>query len=439
MGVMKIAVLGLWHQGVVAAACLADMGFEVVGADPDVQRIADLRKGRAPLFEPSLDALLEKGVAGCGLTFTADVVDAVRDVQYVFVMFDTPVNEMDESDLGGIFQTFEQISPAIADDAVILVTAQVPVGTCDRLIEIINAHKTSVPASIAYIPENLRLGQAIERFRAPALPVIGCDDQRTFDRLLMIFGSTASGWQHVTLRTGEMVKHALNAFLALNICFANEIGNLCDEVGADGKRIGEVLRMEPRIGTKAMLMPGLGFSGGTLARDMQTLRSLGRSRDIPTPLLDGAWQSNIQQNKLVVRKLLRALKKLSGVRIAVLGLTYKPDTSTLRRSAALDVIAELVGVGAVVTAHDPKADAEEVRAVSTCTVRADPLAALEGADALVLMTPWNDYKDLDFEAAKRAMTGTYVLDTAGLWDGKKVSAAGLIYDEIGRGRRIAIT
>jgi UDPglucose 6-dehydrogenase len=123
----------------------------------------------------------------------------------------------------------------------------------------------------------------------------------------------------------------------------------------------------------------------------------------------------------------------------VLGLTYKPDTSTLRRSAALDVIAELIGVGAVVTAHDPKADAEEVRAVSACTVRADPLAALEGADALVLMTPWSDYKDLDFEAAKRSMAGTYVLDTAGLWDGKQVSAAGLIYDEIGRGRRIAIT
>jgi UDPglucose 6-dehydrogenase len=436
---MKIAVLGLWHQGVVAAACLADMGFEVVGADPDVQQIADLQKGRAPLFEPGLDALLEKGVAGGGLTFTADVVDAVRDVQYVFVMFDTPVNEMDESDLGGIFQTFEQIAPAIADDAVILVTAQVPVGTCDRLIGIVNARRTSAPASIAYIPENLRLGQAIERFRAPALPVIGCDDQRTFDRLLTIFGSTASGWRHVTLRTGEMVKHALNAFLALNICFANELGNLCDEVGADGKRVGEVLRMEPRIGTEAMLLPGLGFSGGTLARDMQTLRSLGRRRDIPTPLLDGAWQSNIQQNQLVVRKLSRALQKLSGARIAVLGLTYKPNTSTLRRSASLDVIAELIGVGAVVAAHDPKADAEEVGAVSSCTVRADPLAALEGADALVLMTPWSDYKDLDFEAVKRAMAGTYVLDTAGLWDGEKVSAAGLIYDEIGRGRRIAIT
>jgi len=436
---MKIAVLGLWHQGVVSAACLADMGFEVVGADPDVQRIAELRNGRAPLFEPGLDALLEKGVTSGKLGFTADVVSAVRDVPYVFVMFDTPVNEKDESDLSGIFETFEQIAPAVTDDAVILVTAQVPVGTCDRLIEIVKAGKTGSSASIAYIPENLRLGQAIERFRAPALPVIGCDDQRTFERMLTIFGSTASNWQHVSLRTGEMVKHALNAFLALSICFANELGNLCDEVGADGKRVGEVLRMEPRIGTKAMLMPGLGFSGGTLARDMQTLRSLGRNGNIPTPLLDGAWQSNIQQNELVVRKLRRALPKLAGARIAVLGLTYKPDTSTLRRSAALEVIADLTAAGAVVAAHDPKADAEEIKALSSCTLYADALAALEGADGLVLMTPWSDYKNLDFEAAKKAMAGTYVLDTAGLWDGKRVSAAGLMFDEIGRGRRIAIT
>ena len=436
---MKIAVLGLWHQGVVAAACLTDMGFEVVGADLDTQRVAELQKGHAPLFEPGLDALLEKGVAGGKLTFTTNIVDAVRNVPYIFVMFDTPVNEKDESDLSGIFQTFEEIAPVVTDDAVILVTAQVPVGTCDRLIETINANKAGSPASIAYIPENLRLGQAIERFMAPALPVIGCDDKQTFDRLLTIFGSTASNWQHVTLRTGEMVKHALNAYLALSICFANELGNLCDEVGADGKRLGEVLRMEPRIGIKAMLMPGLGFSGGTLARDMQTLRGLGRKGNIPTPLLDGAWQSNIQQNQLVLRKLSRALPKLSGARIAVLGLTYKPDTSTLRRSAALEVIAELTGAGAVITAHDPKADAEEVKALSSCTLHADILAALEGADALVLMTPWRDYKDLDFEAVKGAMAGTYVLDTAGLWDGKRVSAAGLVYDEIGRGRRIANT
>jgi UDPglucose 6-dehydrogenase len=435
MGAVKIAILGLWHQGVVAAACLADAGHEIVAADADADRIAQLQKGRAPLFEPGLDALIEKGLAGGALSFTTDLAGAVRGAPYVFAMFDTPVNEKDESDLSGIFETFNKIAPAVANDAVILVTAQVPVGTCDQLIAIVNTGKAAGHAAIAYWPENLRLGQAIERFRRPPLPVIGCDDKQPFDKLMTVLGPMAPIWEHVTLRTGEMVKHALNAFMALNVCFANELGNICDEVGADGKRVGDVLRIEPRIGDKAMLSPGLGFSGGTLARDMQTLRALGRKHDVPTLLLDGAWEANGQQNKLVVRKLSRALPKLEGAHIAVLGLTYKPDTSTLRRSAALEVIADLTAAGAVITAHDPKADPGEVKDNSDCTLCATPLDAVKGAEALVLMTPWSDYKDLDFKNVKAAMAGTYVLDTAGLWNPERIVGAGLVFDDIGRGRR----
>lgn len=432
---MKIAVLGLWHQGVVAAACLADLGHEVVGSDLDTSKFAQLREGRSPLFEPGLDELLKKSIAAGKLSFNDEVADAVKGMPYVFVSFDTPVNEKDESDLSGIFETFRRIAPALAPDAVILVTAQVPVGTCDQLIAIANEGRTVGEATIAYIPENLRLGQAIERFMAMPLPVIGCNDTATFDKLLQILAPMAPNWKHVSLRTGEMVKHALNAFLAVNICFANELGNLCDEVGADGKDVGLSLRLEPRVGAKAMLLPGLGFSGGTLARDMQTLQGLGRSHGIETPLLEGAWISNGRQNKLVVRKLTKALSSLKGARVAVLGLTYKPDTSTLRRSAALEVIADLVAAGAIVSAHDPKADPAEVKALSAASAAATPLEALNGVDALVLMTPWNDYKDLDFVAVKAAMAGRYVLDTAGLWNMENVQSAGLSFDEIGRGRQ----
>ncbi|MDE2465079.1 MAG: UDP-glucose/GDP-mannose dehydrogenase family protein [Alphaproteobacteria bacterium] len=434
---MKISVLGVWHQGAVAAACLADMGFEVVGADEDAARVADLSKGRAPLFEPGLDALLEEGVACGRLTFTTDMAAAVQNAPFVFVAFDTPVNENDESDLSGIFATFERIAPVVAEGAVIFVTAQVPVGTCDQLISIINTTKPNRHVSIAYSPENLRLGQAIERYRTPPLPVIGCDDKATFDRLMEVMRPMAVKWEHVTLRTAEMVKHALNAFLAVSICFANELGNICDEVGADGKRVGEVLRIEPRIGAKAMLLPGLGFSGGTLARDIQTMRGLGRKYGIDTPLLNGTWQSNGEQNRLVLRKLSRALKDLRGAHVAVLGVTYKPDTSTLRRSAALEVIADLIAAGAEVRAHDPKVDIGELKRSSQCTYCDSPLGAMEAADAVVLMTPWKDYKAIDFKAAKAAMAGTYVLDTAGLWDPEQVVAAGLQFDDIGRGRRKA--
>jgi UDPglucose 6-dehydrogenase len=262
---MKIAVVGLWHQGAVGAACCAAMGHNVIGADLDEVRITKLKQGRAPLFEPGLDELLEREIGAGRLTFTTDLAGAVRDTPYVFIMFDTPVNDQDESDLTGVFEAFEIIAPALAKDAVILMTAQVPVGTCDQLIEVIRDKAPDCSATIAYMPENLRLGQAIERFNAPPLPVIGCEDKRTFEKLLAVLGPLAREWQHVSLRTGEMIKHALNSFLAVSICFANEVGNICDEIGADGKRVGEVLRLEPRVGARAMLLPGLGFAGGTLA------------------------------------------------------------------------------------------------------------------------------------------------------------------------------
>ena len=434
---MTIAVLGLFHQGIVGAACLTEMGHTVIGADPNAETIARLQTGRAPLFEPGLDDLLAAGIASGRLTFTTEYRAAVGGVPFVFIMFDTPVNERDESDLSGIFACVEEIAPALERGATILVTAQVPVGTCDRLAAIVAEKAPGLGISLAYMPENLRLGQAIERFRAPALPVLGTDDPAAYERLLAILGPLAPNWQRVSLRTGEMIKHALNGFLGLSVCFANELGNICDAVGADGKRVGEVLRLEPRVGSKAMLLPGLGFSGGTLARDMQTLRRFGDERGVDTPLLDGAWASNVAQNGLVLRKLAQALPALAGARVAVLGLTYKPDTSTLRRSAAIEVIADLAAAGARVSAHDPRADRDDLKTYDDFTFYEDPLAALAGAEALVLMTPWNDYRRLDFAIVRERMAGTYVLDTAGLWDADAVAKSGLAYDEIGRGRLAA--
>ena len=432
---MKIAVLGLWHQGVVGAACLVDMGHEVAAADSNADRIVLLKQGRPPLFEPGLDALLDKGLASGRLAFTTDHAEAVREAPYVFVMFDTPVNDRDESDLTEIFSTFEVIAPALRPDAVVLVTAQIPVGTCEALAETLRNKAPNYSATIAYMPENLRLGQAIERFMAPVLPVIGCDHAKTFERLLMVLGPLASEWHRVSLRTAEMIKHALNGFLAMTISFANELGNICDAAGADGKRIGELLRLEPRVGAKAMLLPGLGFSGGTLARDMQTLRGLGRRFDLGTPLLDGVWTANAEQNRLVLRKLARALPKLQGARVAVLGLTYKPDTSTLRRSAAMEVVADLVKAGAIVSTHDPRADREELKAYTGFAFYEDALAAVTQAEALVLMTPWNEYRDIDFENIRGRMANYYILDTAGLWNADLLIRLGFIYDDIGRGRR----
>lgn len=430
----EIAVVGLWHQGIVGSACFADWGYDVLAADTDAAKIATLNGGKAPLFEPGLDELLAKGRASGKLNFTTSAAEAVRGRPYVLVMHDTPVDENDRSDLSVVFRDIEAMAPALAEGVSIHVTAQVPVGTCDEIIARIHKARPGLKFAVAYSPENLRLGQAIERFRKPPLPILGSDEAGIFQSLETLYAPCGVAWQRCNLRTAEMSKHALNAFLALSVTFANELGNLCDEVGADGHRLAELLRMEPRVGSKAMLFPGLGFSGGTLARDMQTLRGLGDRFGIETPQLDGTWNSNQQQNKLVVRQLDKMLAGLGGRRIAVLGLTYKPDTSTLRRSAALEVIADLVARKCKITAHDPKADRTELKSYSGFTVCESAVEAARDAEAVVLMTPWADYRSLDFAALKSAMHGTLVFDTANLWKADAVTAAGLRYLDIGRGR-----
>ncbi len=433
---MNVAVIGLWHQGIVAAGCLAEAGYRVTGADRDAAKVSKLAGGAAPLFEPGLDDLLRAGLAGGRLGFTTDLPAAVEGADVVIIAHDTPVNERDESDLSGVLADAEAVAARLKPGVLIHVTAQVPVGTCDQLSERIRARNPAARFGIGYSPENLRLGQALERYRKPPLPVLGADDPATLAGLEQFYAFMGVKWERTSQRTAEMSKHALNGFLALSITFANELGNLCDELGADGHRLAEVLRLEPRIGSKAMLFPGLGFSGGTLARDLQTLRGLGDRFAIETPLLDGSWTSNQQQNQTVVRRL-KALfgGSLGGRRVAVWGLTYKPDTSTLRRSAALEVIGDLVREGAVVTAHDPKADADELKSYSGFVRCAGMVEAASGVDAVVLMTPWADYRACDFAAVAGVMKGKLVFDTAGLWKPAQVTAHGLVHLTIGRGQR----
>ena len=431
---MDVAIVGLWHQGVVAAACLADLGYRVLAADHDAGKIKALSSGKAPLFEPGLDELLQKGLKSGQLKFTADVAGCVKGRRDVMIMFDTPVDENDQSDLSEVFSTAAEIAPNLENDTLLFVTAQVPVGSCDRIAQTIREKNSGLKFGIAYSPENLRLGQAIDRFLHPALPVLGANDPATLDRAEQLLAPLKASWVRVNLRTAEMTKHALNAFLATSVTFANELGNLCDELGADGHKLAEVLRLEPRIGPKAMLFPGLGFSGGTLARDMQTLRGLGDTLGVDTPMLDGVWTSNQQQNRLVLRKLRKKLGNLAGRRVAVLGLTYKPDTSTLRRSAALEIIGDLAREKISVKAHDPKADRGELKSLSGFAFCEDVYEAVEGAEALVLITPWKEYKALDFDRVKKTMSVPFIIDTANLLDGERLVKMGFVYMDIGRGR-----
>jgi len=447
----KICVIGLWHQGVVGTACFADLGCDVVAADKNEQTVQLLKSGKAPLFEPGLDELLQKALHSGKLSFTSNLREAVKGRAFVLLMFDTPVDEKDQSDLSGIFATVKEIAPELENDCVILVTAQVPIGTCNLLEKEIKKINPSLRFTIAYSPENLQLGKAIELFRNPPMRVIGSECEQTLDKLESLLSVLGSKWERTSLRTAEMVKHALNGYLAVSLSYGNELGNLCEKIGADGSRITEILRTEPRVGSKARLFPGLGFSGGTLARDIQTLRNIGIKSGISTPLLDGTWQSNELQNGIIISKLqhffstngcAHGAKSLAGKRITVLGLTYKPETSTLRRSISLAIIRELINNKVFVTAHDPRADQEEIyRALglsagdSGFRFEKDVYQAVKDSEVLIFITRWKEYKCLDYGKIKTLMAGNLLIDANNFLNRTDIEKIGFQYIGTGQGSR----
>jgi len=430
----KICVIGIWHLGSVYSACLADLGYQVIGVDGDAKRIAELNKGIPPLFEPGLQELITTNIKSKRLAYTTDLNHAVKGASYVLVTFDTLVNDQDEIDLSEIYDTANKLAGCIKNNTIILISSQVPVGTCEEIKSLIKKKKPALEFDIAYSPENLRLGQAIDCFKKPERIVIGADNNTTLDKIENLFSVVKAPVLKMNLRSAEMTKHALNAFLATSISFGNEIGNLCDEVGADAVKVATALRTEGRIGGKIPLFPGLGFAGGTLARDLKVLKKIGKEKGYETLLIDSVLSVNQRQNGIVVRKLERIYGLVKGLTIGILGLTYKPDTSTLRRSAALEIIKQLVDRGAKVRAYDPKVDLSEVKEYAEFEFCDDVYAVAQGSDALVLITEWPEFRDLDYDRIKLAMRKTVFIDTKNFLDNEQMAAKGFSYFGIGRGK-----
>lgn len=430
----KLCVIGIWHLGSVISACLADFGYVVIGVDKDLKRVTDLNNGIPPVFEPGLQDLIISNINLKRLSYTTDLGQAARACSYVLMTFDTPVDEQDEIDLSEIYHTALELSQHLENGSVILVSSQVPVGTCEQIRSLIRQNNPSLDFDIAYSPENLRLGQAIQRFKNPERIIIGADNDSTLDRVEGLFSIINTPKLRVNLRTAEMTKHALNAFLGMSISFINEIANLCDELGADALKVAAALHMDERIGPKLPLKPGLGFAGGTLARDLKILQNLGNRFHYETHLVDAALKVNEQQNKLVVRKLEKIYGSAKNLSVGVLGLTYKAGTSTLRRSAALEIIRDLVSKGARVKAYDPKASLEEVQQHREFEFSADPYAVAKDSDALAIVTEWPEFKSLDFDSIKALMKRPILIDAQNILDDEQMTAKGFVYLGVGRGK-----
>jgi len=427
----RIAVAGLWHLGCVVAAGLASLGHRVRATDPDAAVVTRLQQGRMPVYEPGLSEAVAEQAGEGRLTFVPTAAEAFAGVESVFVTFDTPVGDADQSDLTPVEQAFEGVGRDAVGEVELILMSQVPVGTCRRLAGKLHEQAPGLRFSLVYQPENLRLGEALKTFLRPDFIVLGVEDRSAAEKLLRIYAGIQAPHLTMSWESAEMTKHALNAYLATSVSFINELAELAEAARADIRDVVRAMRLDRRIGPHAFLNPGLGFSGGTLARDLETLRQLSATIGRETPLLDGVRAVNTGQVKKVAEKIREFSGTLRGARVGLLGLTYKPGTSTLRRSAALALAQLLVEQGTEVQAHDPQVvePSGETDGIHLCP---DPYQVAHGADAVVLTTPWPEFKKLDFSRLQEGMRQAILIDPHNFLDEQAVCRAGLHYIGIGR-------
>jgi UDPglucose 6-dehydrogenase len=421
---MNIVVQGLWHLGCVTAACCAKH-FQVTGLDFDAANVAKLNQGQAPLFEPGLNELIAAGIAAKRLSFTTDANAACVNADVLWLCYDTPVNDNDESDVEFVLTNLRKALAHLAKGALVLISAQLPVGTCAKL------EKEFPQFHFACSPENLRLGKAIDSFEKAERVIVGIRSNAKKALLEQLFKPFTPQILFMRTESAEMVKHALNSFLALSITFINEVARLCEHTGADAKEVSAGLKSEPRIGTKAYLGPGGPFAGGTLARDVVTLTKIAEAKGEIISVIPAIKQSNDLHRGWAFRRLQSRLGDLRGKKIAILGLTYTTNTDTLRRSAAVELCQQLLKAGAKVSAFDPavKSLPKELSAVSLAV---DAATALNGADAAVVCTEWPQFRQADWAKIVPVMKQTVFVDANRFLEKELKNIAGVEHLSVGR-------
>lgn len=406
---MKVAVVGLWHLGTVIAACLGKAGHEVVGIDDDRGVIADLVLGKPPIAEPGLEETCKAAVQAGLLRFSSDPASAA-DADLVWITYDTPVDDQDRADVDFVQQKIYAVLQHLQPETLILISSQVPVGFTRSMIDYATKTHPEKNLLFGYSPENLRLGKAIQVFMEPDRVVVGISHETARLKVLDLVKPFTDNIVWMSIESAEMTKHALNAFFALSITFINEIASVCERVGADAKEVEKGLKSEARIGPKAYLGPGAAFAGGTLARDVEFLNQLAHENGLKTPILSAVRLSNEEHKHWPARRLQEKLHNLDGKVIAVLGLTYKPGTDTLRRSSAVELCEWLLEQGSTVHAHDPAISALPDELHGSIQLKKSIREAVNGANAVVVATEWPEFNEITAEQLTTWMQRPIVLD-----------------------------
>jgi UDPglucose 6-dehydrogenase len=430
----RVAVIGLWHLGEVYSAGLAHLGHRVFGISEDSSVVANLSVGKPPLAEPKLEELIKTGIHAKRLTYSGDLKTA-GTCDVVWLTFDTPVNDLDESELKPILNCIREVSPHLQSDVLVVVSSQIPAGTSARIEALMRKRRPELKFHYAYAPENLRLGEAVDCFLSPGRIVVGANDDEGFNRLKSIFAGLNAEMVRMSPASAEMAKHALNSFLATSVSFINDIADTCEKVGADIADVTQALRSDVRIGPRAFLNPGVGFSGGTLGRDLVALTKIACSNGCELPVINGVLKKNQQRPKAIIQRLELLLRGIARKRVTLFGLTYKAGTTTLRRSRSLEIASLLIKKGAHVQLCDPHISGKELPRMKNSKFESDPYSSVDQSDALVFLTPWKDFANLDFaRLAQRANSRAIVFDTSNAVASKEQSIAeqGLRYYKVGR-------
>jgi UDPglucose 6-dehydrogenase len=437
---MKIAVIGTGYVGLVSGACFSEFGFDVVCVDQDANKIEQLKAGKIPIYEPELDTLVKRNTERGRLSFTTDLPEAMVGAGAVFIAVGTPSRRGDgHADLSYVYAAAETIAKEIKDYTVVVTKSTVPVGTGRKVAEIIRTANPAAKFDMASNPEFLREGSAIGDFMRPDRVVIGCETEearavmRQLYRPLFLIETPIL---FTSLETSELIKYASNAFLALKISFINQISDLCDQVGANVTDVSRGIGLDGRIGSK-FLHPGPGYGGSCFPKDTLALMKTARDAHAPISLVEATVSYNDARKVQMADRISTALNgDVKGKTVAVLGLTFKPNTDDMRDAPSLVIIPELLKRGAKIQAHDPVGTEEARKHMPDIDYCEDPYQTMVGADAVVIVTEWNSYRALDLAKVKKLLKSPIVIDLRNIYRPDEMAQFGFNYTSLGRPRTI---
>ncbi len=433
---MNISCIGCGYVGLVVGTCLADLGNEVICLDIDGRKIAKLRRGIIPIYEPGLHDMLHRNVKEKRLSFSTDMRRAVRSSQVIFITVGTPPGQNHETDLASVKKVAQEIGRHMNDYKVIVTKSTVPVGTATEVIKNIKKNQNQpIEFDVVSNPEFLREGEAIQDFTNPDRIIIGVESPRPQKIMESIYRGIARTNKPIlftNVRTAEMIKYACNAMLATRISFMNELAALCEKVGADVKQVAVGMGLDERIGPR-FLQAGAGYGGSCFPKDVKALAGTMKQHRVRSSIIDAVDDVNVRQRKVIVKKLKKLLPDLSGKKVAVWGLAFKPKTDDIREAPAITVIGELQKLGAKVQAFDPEAEDQARKILKRVRYFEDPYKVLKGCHALVIMTEWNEFRELNKEKIKRLLKRPNIVDGRNIYDPGEMKKMGFNYLGVGRG------